>query len=414
MQLRRLVAVVALGAFAAPAVAHADDKVDTTVTWFQERRAEAAGAKTTLDVVHPQFDFGIDLGEAFSLSAGYEADIVSGATQSLYATNGVDAVSSATEFSDTRQVGKAGLSFQGRRSRLSAAYSYGAERDYRSQSVSGGASIDLPGKNTTFAISYTHNFDQVCDLDNGTATPLERRALTGANACFVAADDPMRTTITHDVSIDTTEASVTQNLSPEMVLQVGLNGQIVNGFQSNPYRRVRVFGVDAQEATPLVRDRYAAFARLRIAFPRAHSAIGADLRGYWDSWGVYSGTAGVEYFQYLGTKILFRFRTRAYQQTKAVFFEDALDYFNIGSAGAYYTGDRELSPLRNVLFGAKMSYLSVADDAGQVWGLFDEIDFHLRAEGVWAESLTETPPDGDVSGPLPDMIIVSLGLLMRY
>ena len=53
---------------------------------------------------------------------------MSGATESLYATNGVDAVSSATTFSDTRQVGKAGLSFQGRRSRLFAAYSYGTER----------------------------------------------------------------------------------------------------------------------------------------------------------------------------------------------------------------------------------------------------------------------------------------------
>ncbi len=400
-----------------PLVARADDRVDTTITWFQERRAEAAGDKTTLDVYHPQFDLGIDLGESFSLSAGYEADIVSGARGSWCAAppaGSVDAVSSATLFDDARQVGKAGLSFQGRRSRLYAGYAYGFERDYLSHSVSAGASIDLPGKNTTFGVAYTHNFDQVCDLDNGNASPLERRPLTGANECFVAAGTMGRTTISHDVAIDTTEATVTQNLSPTAVIQLGLNGQVVNGFQSNPYRRVRVGGIDAQEASPLVRGRLALFARARLAFPRAHAALGADLRGYSDTWGVDSLTAEMEYFQYLGGKILFRLRTRLYQQTKAVFFEDAIDYANFGSTGAFFTGDRELSPLRNVLFGGKMSYLAVADDAGQVWGLFDEIDFHLRAEGIWAQSLTDTPPDGDVSGPLPDMIIVSLGLLMRY
>ena len=40
----------------------------------------------------------------------------------------------------------------------------------------GTASVDLPGKNTNFAIAYAHHFDSVCDFDNGDATPLERRA----------------------------------------------------------------------------------------------------------------------------------------------------------------------------------------------------------------------------------------------
>jgi hypothetical protein len=409
------VAVVVAVLIGFGSIAHAEDRVDTTITWFQERRAQAAGDKKSLDVYHPQLDLGIDLGEWFSLSAGYEADIVSGATESLYAasTNGVDVVSSATTFDDTRQVGKAGLAFTGRRSRLFGGYSYGFERDYKSHSVTVGASIDLPGKNTTFAVTYTHNFDKVCDLDNGDATPLERRTLSGANACFVDGDADA-TTLTHAVSIDTTEASLTQNLSPTAVLQLGLNGQVIDGFQSNPYRAVRVAGVDAQESSPFVRGRLALFARLRLAFPRAHGALGVDLRGYSDTWGVDSGTVEMSYHQYLGQKILFRLRARAYQQTKAVFFEDAIDYANFGATGAFFTGDRELSPLRNELVGAKMSYLAVADDAGLVWGLFDEIDFHLRAEGIWAQSLTDTPPGGDVGGPLPDMIIVSLGLLMRY
>ena len=410
-----LAVLVALGLIAGPELAYAEDRVDATVTWFQERRAQPAGDKSSLDVYHPQIDLGIDLGPSFSLSAGYEADIVSGATESLYAAPppGVDVVSSATIFDDIRQVGRAGLSFQGKRSRLFAGYAYGFERDYRSHSVSAGASIDLPGKNTSFSIAYTHNFDQVCDLDNGDATPLERRALSGANTCFVDGQADA-TTVTRDVSIDTTEAVVTQNVSPTIVVQAGLNGQIISGFQSNPYRSVRVAGVDAQESSPLVRGRLAVFARARLAFPRAHGALGADVRGYFDTWGVESATAEMNYHQYLGNRILFRLRMRAYQQTEAVFFEDAIDYANFGAPGAFFTGDRELSPLRSALFGGKMSYLDVADDSGPVWGLFDEIDFHLRADGIWAQSLTTTAPGGDAEGPLPDMIIVSLGLLMRY
>jgi hypothetical protein len=120
------------------------------------------------------------------------------------------------------------------------------------------------------------------------------------------------------------------------------------------------------------------------------------------------------YHQYLGRSVLFRLRTRAYQQTKAVFFEDAIDYANFGSTGEYFTGDRELSPLRNVLVGGKMSVLSAADDGGSVWGLFDELDFHLRADGIWAQSLTDTAPGGDPGGILPDVLIVSAGLLLRY
>jgi hypothetical protein len=397
--------------------ARADDRVDTTVTWMSERRVEGG----SLTVVHPQFDLGLDLGENFSLSAGYEADVVSGATSRLYtASQGVDAISTATEFDDFRQVGRAGLSLQGRRSRLFAGYSYGTERDYRSHVVSAGGSVDLPGKNTTFAVSYSHNFDQVCDKNNGDATPLERRPLSGEDPCFEDADDPMRPpgepvpTLARDVAIDTVEASLTQNVSPTMVLQLGAHGQILSGFQSNPYRSVRVGENEAQEHTPDERARLAVFVRTNLAFPRAHGALSVSLRGYTDTWGVQSGAAEMAYHQYLGKAVVFRLRTRVYQQTEAVFFEDAIDYANFGSTGEYFTGDRELSPLRNELVGGKMSIISAADDSGSVWGLFDELDFHVRADAMWAQSLTDTAPGGDPDGVLPDVLVVSVGLLLRY
>jgi hypothetical protein len=410
MQLGRGRALIVVAVLAAPAPARGEDRADTTITWFTERRDGAEA----LNVYHPQVDLGIDLSQHVSLSAGYEADVVSGATEALYAAPqpGVDAVSSATVFSDTRHSAKGGLSFAGRRSRLVLGYVFGTERDYRSHSVSVGAAIDLPGKNTTFAVSYAHNFDSVCDLDNGDATPLERRPLTGENDCFT--DDAMAGTLTHDLSIDATEVTLTQNLSPTMVLQLGVFGQIIDGFQSNPYRRVRVAGVDAQENVPLVRDRLALFARMNIAFPRARSSLGVLARVYDDTWGVESITLEMSYNQYLGKSLVFRFRGRAYRQDGAVFFRDAIDYQNFGPSGAYFTGDRELAPFQQVLVGGKLSYLKVGESGHDVWGAFDELDFHVRAEGIWGQSLTDTAPGGDPGGALPDMMVVSLGLLLRY
>jgi uncharacterized protein DUF3570 len=405
-------AACALGAAHAPRAARAEDRADTTVTWFQERRA----GDQSLTVIHPQVDVGVDLGAHANLSFGYEADIVSGATPSVYEAprpgTTVDAVTTASQFSDTRHQGRVGLSFSGSRSTLNVGYSYGTERDYRSHTVSASGTVDLPGKNTTFALSYARNIDRVCDYDNGDAVPLARRALSGQNECFT--DDPTARTIDLPVGIDTVQASITQNLSPVMVLQVGLYGQIINGFQSNPYRRVRVFNADAQESVPEVRDRGAVFLRLNLAIPATHTALSLFARGYADTWGVNSGSAEVAIQQYLGRTILFRLRGRVYQQTSAVFFRDALDYQLVGPVGQYFTGDRELAPLRDLLVGGRLSYLVTARDGHPIWGLFDEIDFHLNAEALWFDVMTPNPPGGTVSGPLPESIIAQVGLLLRY
>ena len=406
-----LFAVSCFSAF--PAVCFAEDKADTNVTWFQERRAQ----NKSLTVIHPQVDLGVDLTSWLTIGAGYEADIVSGATPSLYAAprpgESVDAVSAASDFTDTRHSGRVSLGFTGARSSLTLGYSYGTERDYRSHAVSVSGTVDLEGKNTQLNLGYTRNIDHVCDYDNGDKMPLERRALSGTNPCFT--DNPTADlTVSRPIDIDTVQASITQNLTPVLVMQAGLFGQIVRGFQGNPYRRVRVFDVDAQETVPNVRDRLAAFVRLNLFVPGVHAAAALFLRGYADTWGVNGGSVEVNWNQYLGDSILFRVRGRGYQQAGAVFFRDAIDYQNIGPAGQYFTGDRELAPLRTVLVGGKLSYLVTAKEGHLAWGIFEEVDIHINAEALWSEPLTTTPPGGDVSGPAPDAIIAQLGLMLRY
>lgn len=422
LQLKIALALV----LASTGAALADDSVALSTTWFQERRAGGLGGLT---VVHPQLDVGV-AGDTLSMDLGYAADAVTGATASVYS---VDAVSSATEFDDLRHEGHLGFGVTGKRSTFAVSGGVGTENDYVSINVTGAASIDLPGRNTNVALTYTHNFDQVCDRDNAELGPFDRRALIGEledgpHPCkkassYLRGKDVMGDTVWRDLTVDTTQATVTQNLSPTANLQLSLYGQILHGFQSNPYRRVRVGPNEPQEHIPDVRARVAFAARLNRFFPALRSAVHVSARYYSDTWGVNSGTAELAYSQYAGSSLLLRARARVYQQTAATFFKDAFYYETESSAGEYFTGDRELAPLRNVLLGGKMSLISASDGDAQVWGLFDLLELNLKADLLF---LTEQPADDPAanlagtdrqfltSDQLFDAFSLSLGLDAQY
>src|SRR5262249_25692094 len=145
------------------------------------------------------------------------------------------------------------------------------------------------------------------------------------------------TTVWHDISIDTAQATMTQNLSPTMNLQLALWGQIVAGFQSDPYRRVRVGSNEPQENAPRVRDRVSLSLKWNRFFPGLKAALHANLRGYSDTWGVESGAAEMAWSQYLGDSLLVDFHGRISQQSAATFFKDAFFYQTESTAGTYFT-----------------------------------------------------------------------------
>jgi hypothetical protein len=411
---------VAAASVAAPAVAVADDRAEVSTSLFAEKRD---GGKGGLTVIHPQADFGIDLGRFVTLDAAYAADAVSGATSVIYQ---VDAVSSATTFSDTRHEGTLGLGFHGRRSRLTFSATVASERDYLSRQVGGSASIDLPGRNTTVALAYSHSFDQVCDRDNGMASPQEAKALTGADPCDKKAGifgkDRPGTTIWRDLSIDTAQVTVTQNLSPTMNFQIAGYGQVLQGFQSNPYRRVRVGSNSPQEHIPSTRDRWSLSARLNRFLPSLHSAVHFDARFYDDTWRVIGGDVELGYSQYIGKSLLLKLHARVYQQSAANFFKDAFFYQTESTAGEFFTGDRELSPVRNATVGGKLTLITIGGDK-PVWGLFDKLQVNAKADVLLldvlaADNLADNPMGISkqfIYGNSPiDAVILQLGVMGNY
>jgi hypothetical protein len=412
LQLKAAIAVAVV--LALPSVARAEDHADVALGYFVE-----PAKQQPLHVFHPAVDIHADLGHpAISLNLGYSADIVSGATPRTYGKpqSSLDAVSAATHFSDNRHQVHAGLEVRVGPTQLSAGYSYGFENDYRSHSIDAAAQVDLWGKNTTFKLGYSHNFDSVCDVDNKGATPLERQALSTSKGCF---DKKTMGIITQDLAIDAYAASWTQVLSPILLSDVSVGLQVVDGFQSNPYRRVRLFSgtVEAQESEPLLRQRLAIQGRLRIAVKRAKAALGIVGRFYDDTWGVISGTAELSWEQYLVPNLLIRLRGRYYQQTRATFYRDAGEarsYDAVGPVGQYFTGDRELSPFRDYLGGLKVSYLKNADEKGKIGRVFESLDVNVKADIIHYQALTALPPNYERTKGIIGAMLIQAGLVLRW
>jgi hypothetical protein len=398
----------------ATATARAEDQVNLSLGYFAE-----PAKKQALNVVHPAFDLHVDLGHpAISLNLGYNADIVTGATPRVYGKplSSLDAISQATHFSDTRHAVHAGLELRVGPTQLSAGYTFGIENDYRSHAIDAAASVDLWGKNTTFKLGYSHNFDSVCDVDNTGATPLERQALSTSKGCF---DKKTMGIVSEPLAIDSYAISWTQVITPIILTDLSIGFQVIDGFQSNPYRLVRLFSgtVEAQESEPFLRQRLALQGRMRIAIKRAKASVGVLGRFYDDTWGIKSGTAELDWEQYLIPQLLLRLRGRFYQQTRAVFYRDAgetLSYDAVGPVGQYFTGDRELSPFRDYLVGLKLSYLKAADEHGKIGRVFESLDVNLKFDLIHYQNLTPLPPNFERTNVFIGAMILQLGLVLRW
>ena len=350
-----LVAAAVL-AVAAPARAQVL-QLDTTHSVFYE-----SPTKTHMFVYSPTADVTASPWSWIDIRAGWEADVVSGASVatkagSIYGqSHSADVVSTAS-VRDFRNVGRGEVEIKGSTgTSLLAGYSYGTENDYRSNSLHVSARTDAFQHNTQFQLAYAHNFDEVCDRVQDTSLLNDfaaYRALENSAGCFTSAAD--RTT--HDIAVDTYEASWAQSWTPVIETQLTYTAQLVDGFQSDPYRSVIVGeGLKAQEHVPNDRAREAVTARLAYYLRSLKGALRLMVRGYHDTWAIDSGAVELEAEKSLGENVRIMARGRLYRQGGAVFWSD--DYTGgappLGPRGAYFTGDRELSPFWSFLGGLRI------------------------------------------------------------
>jgi hypothetical protein len=210
-----------------------------------------------------------------------------------------------------------------------------------------------------------------------------------------------------DISIDNFQLSWTQTWTPVFTTQVVFSGGLQHGFLGNPYRQVVIgpTGQAAQENHPDDRRRVAAALRLKYYSRALKTAIGLSARGYRDSWELQSLTMELSAERYLMPWLRFRAHGRAYVQSGASFWSD--DYTGgepqLGPRGQYWSGDRELSPLKTLLGGARLIGAWRADGGGRWVGMFREL-----SAGVSLDVLKTFLDDFTWAGERPDDTVVLL------
>jgi hypothetical protein len=339
-----------------------DADVRTTAFWEPSK-------ESPLTVITPAADVGVHPWTFLEVHLGYEADIVTGATEAVKSGPTVDVLSAATDFHDTRHQFRGGVNVTGETTRLAVDYSYGTEADYHSNAISVSAGTDFFQKNTQIDLSYARGFDKVCTSAYTASTaPSARVRLDSSEGCFTdAANRAAR-----DTDVTTLQAAWTQAWTPVLAMQLVLTGSIQHGFLENPYRGVVIAsaGQDALENHPDERQRGAIALRGKYFLKPLEAAIGAGIRIYRDTWDILGQTYEIEGEKYLTSGIRVLARARYYTQTGALFYSD--DYTGgeplNGPRGQYWTGDRELSPLSSFMLGGRVLYATKGGPESRILG----------------------------------------------
>ncbi|MBX3272569.1 MAG: DUF3570 domain-containing protein [Sandaracinaceae bacterium] len=401
----RTAAALALATLVFAAPARADTaQIDLFSTLFYE-----FGGPLEMLVVNPAARVRANPIPELSLNLSYEADVVSGASVAVVdaPSADVDAITSATRLDDFRSVVSGGLAVQSPVGTLRGGYAYGWESDYTSHSFNLGARTEAFERNTTFDLSYARGFDQVCNLAQPRAQdPVERRRLDVSDGCFDG-NDPDRAAL--DVSLQTFQGSWTQAWAPIFVTQLTVTGQLIDGFQSNPYRAVWLGRSAAQEHHPDNRFRYAASLGARLWVEPLNGSIHAHVRAYRDNWDVRSITAQLSYEQSIGGALRVRGHFRYYRQGAAAFFSD--DYA-LRPRGQYFTGDRELSDMESFMGGLSLVWALTPGTEGADLGPLSSFRLVLKADYIHNEFPSFRYARARV--PNVDAIVATLGLEMIF
>lgn len=364
---------------------------------------EGFGGPLEMNVVTPSVNGRIEPIDELALRVGWQADVVSGASVAVVDAPSPqpDVVSTATRLSDFRNTFSGGAEIRSDFGSIRAGYSYGFENDYRSHGLQIGARAEAFERTMLFDLSYARGWDSICDANQGRAQdPVERRRLSSSTGCFTTEMN----FAAHDVSIQTFQGSWTQLWAPVFSTQLTISAQLVDGFQSNPYRGVWLGRAAAQEHHPNHRARYAAALGARLWLQPLSGALQATARVYRDTWDIDSISAELAYEQVIEGMLRIRVHGRYYTQTRAAFYSD--DYA-LRPRGQYFTGDRELSAMSSVLVGGSIAYS--ATNLGEP---LSEFDVALRADWVHGEY-----PDfhyGLAAVPNRDSVVVSLAVELHF
>ena len=345
-----LIGAAGLVAIGAPTAAWAQSEADVRVDTYTD---------DYITVITPSATARVEVAEGVEVRAHYTADIISGATKAL----GVDAISGATQFEETRHQMELDGSFELSPTRsLSVGLISSQEEDYQTYAsfVSGGFEM----------------FDRMSRLDARYQFSLEYLG---------SAQDPTleELTMRHAVDLGWTQVLTrTATLSGLATLEVGDCGED-HGCNVSPYIYVPLMDDDAvvlsvlgRHPSLLVRG---SFGARYSQYLGAGFALHAKYKGYVDTWQVNGHTADVALaFGAFGERLLLRLEGRGVRQFEASFFRKSYNTdINAPEVPEYRTGDRKLSGLWNGTIGGRVNWAFLA------LGPFSRLAVIVRVAHLW-------------------------------
>lgn len=303
--------------------------------------AEAADLpKDTADVLFHLYDGGgvtadgpallirKSLFDQLSVSGSYYVDLVSSAS--------IDVVTTASPYHETREERSLGLDYLVQDSLISVSGTISKEPDYSADSASLDVKHDLFGGMTTLSLGYTRGWDIV-----------GKHGSPG----FAATADHWQYRL-----------GATQILTPRWLMSLNYEGIADQGYLQSPYRVARVLGAATPERDPNTRaSRSVEWRVVGDVGSHTRSAVRAQYRYFWDTWGIHAQTTEVGYSRYLGERWTADGYLRYYTQRHAVFYSN-----DFTTDMTYVSRNRQLGTFWDLGPGVKMTYA-----AGRVFSRFN-------------------------------------------
>lgn len=300
-QLAKTMSLLSTQVLAMPAIA-ADQPIDNELGYRYSRYLEDSlpgtdvlnGSTDRYDISIHQFRFSAPLGGRFSLVVDASRENMSGASP-MATIRGPDdkplLLMTGATIEDTRDDLKVAASWWADQATISASLYRSEEDDYRSIGGSLGVEWSVNDDLTSFSTSFSAYNDELFPSDAEEFGRIEfaskqRRSL---------------------------HLGLSQVMSAERVLNLGLGYTQLDGFLSDPYKDVDV--------RPDSNGQFTATAKLRQFVRKANAAVHADYRYYNDDFGVRSHTLESRWHQMLGSRWQLVPYVRLYSQSAADFYK---------------------------------------------------------------------------------------------
>jgi hypothetical protein len=265
------------------------------------------------------------IGESSSVSANYYVDSITSAS--------IDVVTSASRYDEERTERRLGVDYLHDNVMMNLGYTRSEENDYLSNTASFSISQEMFGDLTTVSMGYSRGWDTVGKREQ---------------------ED-----FAEDVARQNYRIGVSQVMSKNMLLDIGLETVTDEGFLNNPYRSVRYLDAGSAvgysfepEAYPRTRDSNA-FSLKAIYHLPYRATVSAGFRYFSDSWGIQADTYEIGYTHPTERRWIFDIKYRLYSQNHADFYSDL---FPRQQAQNFLARDKELSTFSSTAIGFGASY----------------------------------------------------------